>query len=182
MHELRGRSIAVGLIGPIAIRPRQFDALVVLPCFQGVWGRPRWVRQLAQRPRCVRTPRGQRASEDTVHAKHPCLNVRLSRIVISMFDPNDGIASTARAKQLGARLRELRLQRNITQAELARATGVSRPTLAALERDGRGTVETLASTLYALGRESELDSLLMPDPPSTLLEVVRPLVRRRARS
>ncbi len=30
-HELRGRSIAMGLIGPIAIRPRQFDALVVLP-------------------------------------------------------------------------------------------------------------------------------------------------------
>ncbi len=28
-HELRGRSIAMGLIGPIAIRPRQFDALVV---------------------------------------------------------------------------------------------------------------------------------------------------------
>ena len=30
-HELRGRSIAMGLIGPIAIRPRQFDALVVPP-------------------------------------------------------------------------------------------------------------------------------------------------------
>jgi hypothetical protein len=28
-HELRGRSIAMGLIGPIAIRPRQFYALVV---------------------------------------------------------------------------------------------------------------------------------------------------------
>ncbi len=30
-HELRGRSIAMGLIGPIAIRPRQFDALVGWP-------------------------------------------------------------------------------------------------------------------------------------------------------
>jgi len=28
-------------------------------------------------------------------------------------------------------------------------------------------VETLAAVLYALGRESELDALLMPDPPST---------------
>jgi transcriptional regulator with XRE-family HTH domain len=99
-----------------------------------------------------------------------------------MFDPNEGVASIARAKLLGSRLRELRLQRNITQAELAKASGVSRPTLAALERDGRGTVETLAATLYALGRESELDSLLLPDPPSTLLEVVRPSIRRRARS
>lgn len=99
-----------------------------------------------------------------------------------MFDPNHGVASTARAKQLGSRIRELRLQRNITQAALARATGVSRPTLAALERDGRGTVETLAATLYALGRESELDGLLLPDPPSTLMEVVRPSTRRRARS
>ena len=30
-NELRGRSIAMGLIGPIAIRPRQFDALVGWP-------------------------------------------------------------------------------------------------------------------------------------------------------
>ena len=98
-----------------------------------------------------------------------------------MIDLNEGVSSAARAQQLGSRLRALRLQRNITQAELAKTIGVSRPTLAALERDGRGTVETLAATIYALGRESEFDALLLPDPPSTLIEAVRPPMRRRAR-
>ena len=84
------------------------------------------------------------------------------------------------ATALGARLRALRLQRNEAQAALAARVGVSTPTLAALEA-GRGTLQTLARVLYALGREGELDGLLPPDPPSTLDEVVAPPSRRRAR-
>jgi transcriptional regulator with XRE-family HTH domain len=98
-----------------------------------------------------------------------------------MLDPFDGISPTARARQLGERIRNLRLQRNMTQAALAASIGVSRPTMAALEKNGRGTIETLAATLYALGRESEFDTLLQPDPPSTLMEAARPTVRLRAR-
>jgi transcriptional regulator with XRE-family HTH domain len=63
-------------------------------------------------------------------------------------------------KEIGVRLRSLRLQRNITQKNLA--------TFAALER-GRGSLETLCRVMYALGRERELEALLAPDPPSTLL-------------
>jgi transcriptional regulator with XRE-family HTH domain len=99
-----------------------------------------------------------------------------------MFDLTEGISPSARARQLGERIRSLRLQRNITQAALAASIGVSRPTMAALEKKGRGTIETLAATLYALGRESEFDALLLPDPPSTLIEAARPAVRLRARS
>lgn len=98
-----------------------------------------------------------------------------------MFDLDDGISAMARAARLGVRLRELRLQRNITQAALARLAGVSRPTLAAFERGGRGSVETLAAVMYALGREAELAALLAPDPPSTLAEVTVPRRRQRAR-
>lgn len=69
-------------------------------------------------------------------------------------------------RALGQRLRALRLQRNETQADLARRAGISRPTLSALEQRGQGSLDTLARILYALGREAELDELLLPDPPS----------------
>jgi len=98
-----------------------------------------------------------------------------------MLDPDQEISAAERSARLGRRLRELRLQRNVTQAVLAGRAGISRPTLAALERGGRGTVETLAAVMYVLGREDELDGLLQPDPPSTLVEVTAPQKRQRAR-
>jgi transcriptional regulator with XRE-family HTH domain len=88
---------------------------------------------------------------------------------------------TDHSKAVGARLRELRLQRNITQQELSTRAGVTAPTLRALEHSGRGTLETLARVMYALGREREIDELLAPDPPSSLEDVVAPKRRRRAR-
>ena len=84
-------------------------------------------------------------------------------------------------EDLGKRLRALRLQRNITQADLAARAGVSRSTLIALEVRGRGTLDTLVRVMYALGREGEVASLLPPDPPSTLDEFVTPHKRQRAR-
>jgi transcriptional regulator with XRE-family HTH domain len=84
-------------------------------------------------------------------------------------------------KEIGERLRLLRLQRNIKQEDLAIRAGVSRPTLGALERCGRGSLDTLARVIYALGREGELAALLAPDPPSTLKEVTTPSQRERAR-
>jgi putative transcriptional regulator len=98
-----------------------------------------------------------------------------------MFDLEHGKSAAARATEVGARLRALRLHRNITQASLAERAGVSRPTLAALERDGRGSLETVAAVMYALGREGELDGLFVPDPPSTLAAVTAPRQRQRAR-
>lgn len=84
------------------------------------------------------------------------------------------------ASSLGERLRTLRLQRNITQAQLAADAGVARPTLSRFERTGVGSVDTLVRVLFALGRESELKELLQKDPPSTLDEVVMPPQRQRA--
>ena len=78
-------------------------------------------------------------------------------------------------------MRALRLQRNVTQASLARQAGVSTPTLGALERHGRGSIDTLVRVMYSLGREGELDALLGPDPPSTLEEAEHPVERQRAR-
>ena len=83
------------------------------------------------------------------------------------------------AAEVGQRLQALRLQRNIPQAWLAKQAGVSRPTLGALETRGKGTLETLARLMFALGRELELDTLLRPDPPSTLEEAAAPPPRRQ---
>jgi DNA-binding XRE family transcriptional regulator len=55
-------------------------------------------------------------------------------------------------EQLGARLRELRLAAGLTQAELARRTGIHRPNIARVEA-GRHTpsLETLSRLAVAIG-------------------------------
>jgi transcriptional regulator with XRE-family HTH domain len=93
-----------------------------------------------------------------------------------MFSPKD---PATYARDLGQRLRELRLQRNLRQRDVAADAGLSAPTLRALE-SGRGTIEALAKVMYVLGRERELDQLLEPDPPSSLEELT-PAPRKRAR-
>jgi len=84
------------------------------------------------------------------------------------------------AQKVADRLRALRLQRNISQQQLATDAGITRPTLSRFELTGVGSIDTLVRLMYTLGRESELDGLLRPDPPSTLDEVTRVPARKRA--
>jgi DNA-binding XRE family transcriptional regulator len=67
-----------------------------------------------------------------------------------MTDGQDDIAIDG--ERLGARLRELRLAAGLTQAELARRTGIHRPNIARVEA-GRHTpsLETLARIANAIG-------------------------------
>ncbi|MEM7139379.1 MAG: helix-turn-helix transcriptional regulator [Myxococcota bacterium] len=67
-----------------------------------------------------------------------------------MSNTNDDIAIDG--ERLGARLRELRLAAGLTQAELARRTGIHRPNIARVEA-GRHTpsLETLARIANAIG-------------------------------
>ncbi len=60
---------------------------------------------------------------------------------------------------LGARLRALRLDRNIDQKTLASRAGVSVRALRNLEGGSGSTVRTLASVLRALGREAWLETI-----------------------
>lgn len=85
------------------------------------------------------------------------------------------------ACEVGQRLKNLRLQRNLRQSDVASDAGISVPTLRALENHGRGTIEALARVMYVLGRERELEQLLAPDPPSTLEELAPTPPRKRAR-
>jgi DNA-binding XRE family transcriptional regulator len=64
----------------------------------------------------------------------------------------NGRAATIDGARLGARLRELRVAAGLTQAELARRTGIHRPNIARVEA-GRHTpsLETLARLASAIG-------------------------------
>ena len=62
-------------------------------------------------------------------------------------------------QRLGERLRALRIQRDLTQAELAEVANVSLGALKRLERGRGSTTTTLVSVLRALGQERWLDAL-----------------------
>jgi putative transcriptional regulator len=61
-------------------------------------------------------------------------------------------------RRIGQSLRELRLQRNLGQADLASRAGLGRSAVQNLE-SGHGTLETLVRAVRALDREDWLSSL-----------------------
>lgn len=83
--------------------------------------------------------------------------------------------------QLGANLRQLRLDRNLEQATLAERAGIGLRSLQRLELGQGSTTQTLLSVLRALGREEWLNTMA-PVPtinPLTMPRTAQP--RRRAR-
>ena len=81
---------------------------------------------------------------------------------------------------LGGRLRELRLRRNLAQAEVAASAGVGRKAIYSLENGGGSTVETLLRVLKALGVTDPI-AALAPAPQVSPLAVLRsPKPQQRA--
>ena len=74
---------------------------------------------------------------------------------------NEGVLT-----ELGHRLRRVRLNINLTQAELAKQAGVSRRALQKAEDGEVTTVGTLVNILRGLGQLSQLDTFLPEPPPS----------------
>src|ERR1700761_1327280 len=70
-----------------------------------------------------------------------------------------GAGDEALQEELGSRLRDLRLNRNESQQELARRAGVGKATLQRLEEGRSGTIVTLLRVLRALGLD-DLDGLV----------------------
>ena len=85
-----------------------------------------------------------------------------------MSDPS-GTNDQALQKLLGSRLRGLRLNRNESQAELARRAGVGKATLQRLEEGRSGTIVTLLRVLRALDLDN-LDALVPAVEKSPLAE------------
>ncbi|MDB5438397.1 MAG: Cro/CI family transcriptional regulator [Caulobacteraceae bacterium] len=85
--------------------------------------------------------------------------------------------------ELGQRLQQARLDQRLTQAQLARAAGVSKRTLERLEDGEAGQLTNLIRCLRALGRLEDLERLIPEAPinPIDLLDYGRRAQRRRAR-
>ena len=75
-------------------------------------------------------------------------------------------------KQLGERLKLLRISRNYSQMELAKKAGISLKTLRNLEHGKGSSVETLVRTLKALDATNVLDQLA-PIPTVSPLAILR---------
>ncbi len=83
--------------------------------------------------------------------------------------------------ELGRRLRRLRLNRDVTQIDLAARAGVSRSVVQSIERGDDATLGSLLRVLRALGALDQLDAFL-PDPGISPLQLARLRGRRRQRA
>ena len=63
---------------------------------------------------------------------------------------------------LAQRLKNLRVQKEIAQADMAQRMGVSRSTLNALENTGKGSVTSWIKLVQCLGQETQLQPLFKP--------------------
>ncbi|MBN8430424.1 helix-turn-helix transcriptional regulator [Microbulbifer salipaludis] len=71
------------------------------------------------------------------------------------------------AEVLGHRLKQARLNRDLTQLEVAERAGVSRKAVLNAEK-GKTQLEVLVAILQALDLTAQLDKFLPPQPPSPI--------------
>jgi transcriptional regulator with XRE-family HTH domain len=84
-------------------------------------------------------------------------------------------------EELGLRLRRTRLERNLSQAQLAGEAGIGRATLQRIEEGGGGSLISLVRILRALDLLDDLDRLV-PEPAPSPLDELRRQGRRRQRA
>ncbi len=84
-------------------------------------------------------------------------------------------------RDLGRRLREARLRRNLSQQQLAERAGLNRTTISEYERGASTSTLTLVQVLRALELLDELAAFI-PDPGPSPLELARREGRVRQRA
>ena len=84
-------------------------------------------------------------------------------------------------EQLGERLSRYRLNRNVTQADLATEAGVHKNTVFRLEAGESTQTKNLVRVLRALGLLARLDTLV-PEPVPSPLKQLEALERQRRRA
>lgn len=85
------------------------------------------------------------------------------------------------AEELGRRLKGLRLSKNMRQEELAQRAGVSRLTIAHIEKTGRGALDSFIRMAQALGKTSDL-SPLFQSTPKTIADMEKNDSQKRLRA
>ena len=85
-------------------------------------------------------------------------------------------------REVGSRIRAYRLQRNLSQGDLASQAGVNRTTVRDIERGNDSQLSTLLKILRVLGRLDALDSFL-PEPSISPIQLMKfqGKIRQRAR-
>jgi transcriptional regulator with XRE-family HTH domain len=91
------------------------------------------------------------------------------------------LSDDAALTEIGRRLARWRLDRNLTQGQLAAEAGVSRDTVQSLERGHNVTVVGLFRVLRALGLLDGLEQLV-PEPLPSPIEQLQRTERRRQRA
>ena len=84
-------------------------------------------------------------------------------------------------KELGRRIAQKRVRRNVSQEAFAQQSGISRSSLQRLEKGDGGTkLATFLSALRSLGVSEALD-LVLPEEEASPIEVFDSLIKARAR-
>ncbi|MFK7931720.1 MAG: helix-turn-helix transcriptional regulator [Myxococcota bacterium] len=84
-------------------------------------------------------------------------------------------------QDLGRRIRQARLAQDITQRDLAREAGVSKPSIERLEAGRSVQLTTLLRTLRALGLDHNVQALV-PEAPASPLALLEQQGARRQRA
>ena len=92
-----------------------------------------------------------------------------------------GMSDKAILRELGRRIKQHRLAKNITQESLAEMAGLSRMTIVKLEQGKTSTLLTFVQVLHALGSLDGLESFL-PDLGPSPLQVARMKGKKRSRA
>ncbi len=103
--------------------------------------------------------------------------------MVSFMSPDERSPEPIEAalRALGERVAQLRLSRNLTQANVAREAGASVSSVKRLEAGGNTSLETLLRVLGALGFQQRLLQSL-PDPAVRPIERVQFAGRERQRA
>lgn len=94
---------------------------------------------------------------------------------------NDTLSDHIILQELGSRLARLRLNRNLTQAALAKEAGISLRTLNRIECGEPSQTANLIRVLRALGQLQNLD-ILVPEPVVSPLQQLRLQGKTRKRA
>ena len=78
------------------------------------------------------------------------------------------MSNDAILKLFGAQIRQMRLNRNLTQSELADLAGLSRNTIVEMENGGAGTMNSLVQILRTLEKIEILNHFITEAPVSPI--------------
>lgn len=94
---------------------------------------------------------------------------------------NYSMSDDAILKTLGAQIKQMRLNKNLTQKQLADFAGISRSTVSEMENNGFGTMSSFIQILRALEKFEILNKFVTEAPVSPLqIAKLRGKTRKRA--